>query len=222
MAETALVGLTVFSGIILAEFSLTTTPSHLSRYSPFITPPLTLVALVLMSMPSDFPASAPWSLALHDLGLRIFPAQIDFGRTWGSVGGILLVFSIIISPHARAILSSRPLTMLGKISFPIYLLHGTFMRSLFAWIMFGGKGIALIEERQADGTVIEFERIPLPGMPRTVVAVVSSMCAVLVASYFWAERIEPLFGKITKYAETTMMGKESNRGDRTPLPVRKE
>ena len=220
---TALVGLTVFSGIILAEFSLTTTPSNLSRYSPFLTPPLALLALVLMSMPSDLPTSAPWSLALRDLGLRIFPAQTDFGRTYGSVGGILLVFAIIISPHARGLLSSQPLTMLGKISFPIYLLHGTFVRSLFAWIMFGGKGLAEIEERQADGTVVKFERIPLPGMLRTVVAVAVTLGAVLVASYFWAERIEPLFGKITKYAETTMMGKaEGNREDSTPLPVRKE
>ena len=174
-----------------------------------------------MSFPSDLPTSAPWSTFLASIGPKIFPAQLDFGRTYGSVGAALLVFSIIISPHARALLSSTPLKMLGKISFPIYLLHGTFMRSLFAWIMFAGKSVTTIEETQADGTVAEFERIPLPGNARTAVAVMVSMSACLVASYWWTERVEPWFGWITKIAEDRMMGKgESNAELKSPLPLR--
>jgi len=111
--------------------------------------------------------------------------------------------------------------MLGKISFPIYLLHGTFMRSLFSWIMFAGKGITTIEERQGDGTIQKFERIPLPGSARTAVAVIISMSACLVASYWWTERVEPWFGWITKVAEDRMMGKgDGGEALKSPLPLR--
>ena len=221
LSPPALVGITTFSGILLSEFSLTSTPTTLSRYSPFLTPPLTLFALTLMSFPSDLPTSAPWSTFLASIGPKIFPAQLDYGRTYGSVGAALLVFSIIISPHARMMLSSTPLRMLGKISFPIYLLHGTFLRSLLAWIMFAGKAVTTIEERQADGTVETSQRIPLPGTARTAVAVVISMSACLVVSYWWTERVEPWFGWITKVAEERMMGKGEGGGPlKSPLPYR--
>ena len=97
--------------------------------------------------------------------------------------------------------------------------------------MFAGKAITTIEERQADGTVLKSERIPLPGGPRTAVAVIISMSACLLASYWWTERVEPWFGWITKVAEDRMMGKEDGGTalksplplrERSPLPSRKE
>ncbi|MCJ1392699.1 hypothetical protein MMC18_005570 [Xylographa bjoerkii] len=215
-----LVGFTVFAGILLAEFSLTSTPSLLARYSPFLVPPLAILALVLMSFPSDAPLSASWSTSLLTLAQHTLPPQLDLGRTYGSIGALLLVLAIIISPHARAALSSPPLTQLGKISFPIYLLHGTFVRSLFAWCMFAGTSLAVVEERNADGTVTVSQRLPLPGGWRIAFSVVVSMGACLVASYAWAVRVEPWFGRVTKWAEETMMGKGG--AGREVLPVRTE
>ncbi|MCJ1282593.1 hypothetical protein MMC26_001918 [Xylographa opegraphella] len=215
---TALVGFTVFAGILLAEFSLTTTPTLLAYYSPFLTPPLATLALVLMSFPSDAPLSAPWSTTLLTIGQRLLPPQLDFGRTYGSLGALLLVLAIIISPHARAALASPPLALLGRLSFPIYLLHGTFLRSLFAWCMFAGTGLAVVEERNADGSVTTSQRLPLPGAWRTAGSVLLSMAACGLASYAWAVRVEPWFGRFTRWAEETMMGKRGGEA----LPVRKE
>ena len=218
--STALVGFTVFSGILLAEFSLTTTPALLSRCSPLLTPPLLTLALVLMSFPSDAPLSAPWSSHLLTLGQRLLPPQLDFGRTYGSLGALLLVLAIIISPHARAALASPALALLGRLSFPLYLLHGTVVRSLFAWCMFAGAELAVVEERNADGSLATSERLPLPGGARIAASVL--VCAVVcgAASYAWAGRVEPWFGRCTKWAEERMMGKGGGR--REVLPVRKE
>ncbi|MCJ1396942.1 hypothetical protein MMC11_000134 [Xylographa trunciseda] len=215
-----LVGFTVFAGILLAEFSLTSTPSLLARYSPLISPPLAILALVFMSFPSDAPLSAPWSASLLTLAQNILPPQLDFGRSYGSIGALLLVLAIIISPHARAALSSPPLTLLGKISFPIYLLHGIFARSLLAWCMFAGTSLAVVEERNADGTITVSQRLPLPRAWRTILSVVVSMGACGVASYAWASKVEPWFARCTRWAEETMMGKGS--GAREVLPLRKE
>lgn len=96
------------------------------------------------------------------------------------------------------------------------------MRSLFAWIMFAGKDFVAVEERMADGTTSSTERIPLPSPPRIVLAVIISMACCLAASYAWAQKVEPWFGRVTKAAEEVMMGKGGPAAERGVLPVRKE
>ena len=179
-----------------------------------------------MSFPSDRPNLASWSNFLDGLGKRLFPQQGDFGRTWGSVGGLVLVFAILISPHARRLLSRRPLLWLGKVSFPIYLLHGTFMRTLMAWFVFAGQAPKEFEIT-SDNKTRTIVRYPQPGSFRIIVAIAVSMGAMLVAAHFWAKKVEPVFGRITKAAEDWMFGRGEpgvvNGGGTGPmLPLRKE
>ena len=217
---TALVGFTVFGGILLAEFSLSSMPAKLARWSALLSPPLALFALVLMSVPSDYAGNVPWSATLVSLGERLAPPQIDFSRFFGSFGGLLLVLAIVVSPHLRAMLSRPALLWLGKVSFPIYLLHGTFMRSVFAWLMFAGREMQSFEVK--DGEVVgQVWRYPLPGVVRTFASVVASMGLCLLAAHYWASRVEPCFGRITKAIEDEMFGRRGE-APKTVLPVRKE
>jgi peptidoglycan/LPS O-acetylase OafA/YrhL len=217
----------MFSGIVLAEFSLSSLPERLSSMSAIISPPLAILGLVIMSYPSDHPHTATWSKFLQELGLKLFPPQGEIGRTWGSVGCILLLVAIIISPHLRRLLSRRPLLWLGKISFPVYLLHGTFMRSLLAWITFAGQEPQPFEVQNGENQTYQIHRYPQPGSARIFVAIIISMGAMLFASHHWAKSVEPVFGKITKRAEEIMFsnggggsGEKSNT--RPILPTRKE
>ncbi|MCJ1307433.1 hypothetical protein MMC25_001079 [Agyrium rufum] len=218
-----LVGFTMFGGILLAEFSLSSYPQKLSRYSLLLSPPLAIFALILMSVPSDFAGNVPWSATLVALGQKYAPPQIDFSRFYGSFGGLLLVVSIIISPYFRALLSRPALLWLGKISFPIYLLHGTFMRSIFAWMMFYGveKEEMQVQENEVVYTVM---RHPLPGVMRTFMSVVVSMGLCLLAAHYWAGKVEPVFGRMTMRVEQEMSGKYdgTSPAGKPVLPVRKE
>ncbi|MCJ1444029.1 MAG: hypothetical protein MMC23_004529 [Stictis urceolatum] len=221
-----LVGLTVFFGVALSELSLSDFVHRLSKASPIVTPPLALIALVLMSYPGDYSQDAPWSAVMQDFARnRFHPAlQGDLARSYGSIGGILLVFSIIISPHARRLLSRKPLLWLGKLSFPIYLLHGTFLRTVFAWILFQSTPKAY-QVTGADGNQYSIERYPQGSDFRAFVAVGVSMTLCLVACHFWAKKIEPKFGHITKWAEDTMTGNRAGQvavNGRPVLPLRKE
>ena len=225
----ALVGFTIFPGILLAELSITSLPDRFSRYSPYLTPPLAFLGLFLMSQPSDHPQSAAWSKYLFELGQKIFPSQLDMARVWGSVGCMVLLLGIQISPHARRLLSRRPLLWLGKVSFPIYLLHGTFMRSLLAWFTFAGQTPKPFEvPTGANGETVSIHRYPQPGNFRMYVSIVLSMAAMLVAAHYWAKNVEPVFGKITKRAEDLMFGKGDSGGGaggalgKPMLPVKKE
>ena len=52
-------------------------------------------------------------------------------------GAIFLITAILFSPSIRHFLSNRTFVFLGSISFPLYLLHGTFIRLPLAWAFFG-------------------------------------------------------------------------------------
>ena len=223
----ALVGFTIFFGMVLAEFSMTSVPERLAPISPFLSPFLIFLGLFLMSHPSDHPQQAAWSAYLEDLGGKIFPPQGDLARTWGSVGCMVLIIGIIISPHARRLLSRKPLIWLGKVSFPIYLLHGTFMRSLLAWFTFAGQTPAPFEIPAAEGETTTIYRYPQPGNFRILFSIAVSMGCMLAGSHYWAKNVEPVFGKITKKAEEIMFGKGDGNGTgsnpgRPMLPVKKE
>ena len=179
-----------------------------------------------MSHPSDHPNSAPWSAFLERFGTAVFPKQVDMARTWGSVGCMLLVVAILISPHARRLLARPPLLWLGKVSFPIYLLHGTFMRSLLAWLVFAGQRLRPFEVPGPEGRTTTVQRYPQPGDLRILFSIAVSMGCMLVAAHWWAKKVEPVFGKITKAAEELMTSKGENGSRGSPgrpvLPIRKE
>ena len=215
MSSAAMVGASVFAGLVLAEINDSNIPYLLSRYSVYYFAPLTIFSLFLMSFPSEYQHFASWSNTLLDITNRYGPPGLDPGRTLPTMGAKLLCLTILISPQLRRILAHRALAWLGKVSFPLYLLHGTLMRSLLAWMLFAGKSLAPISEPGRE-TVM---RYPLPGMAVFVIAIPVFWVSLGVCSHLWANNIEPYFGKFTKRAEDLMFGKESRP---PPLPTRQD
>lgn len=204
--------------------------------SALLSPPLAVFALVLMSYPSNSPSAAPWSAFLEQFGIRHFEAHA-LDRMYGSIGGILLVGAIIISPHARVLLSQRPLKWLGKVSFAIYLLHGTFMRTIFAWTLFLGSEKQEFEEvfhhPYGGEQMVVVWNYPVPGFFRCALATVALLASTLAASQLWNMKVEPVCAKLTTLVEKLVTGQLSGeealsmagRGpsDKQPiLPLRKD
>ncbi|KAH8681671.1 acyltransferase family-domain-containing protein [Xylariales sp. PMI_506] len=201
-----LVGPTVFAGMGLAELATSDVPLRLAPYSYLLSPPLALVGLVIMSFPlEEYAGRAVWSNELLVWGRAYLSsgAQEELRRAWGSLGVVLLMLAIMLWPHARRLLSAKPLTWLGRLSFPMYLLHGTFMQSLLAWMVLKQEP----QKFQVDTKGTTEMRFPLVGHSRVITSIAFVMALVLVASHYWALVFEPLFGKITTYMERVMMGK---------------
>ncbi|EXJ73928.1 uncharacterized protein A1O5_02222 [Cladophialophora psammophila CBS 110553] len=220
-------GLCCFVGIALSELSLSDIPKFLAPYSPYISPPITLVSLVFMSYPGSYAEAASWSTWLRDFATQYFPTEATAAieRMYGSLGGILLIVGILISPHARWTLSRPLLLWLGKISFAIYLIHGMFLRTVFAWALHLGHSKQIMTEHTPSGEEYNVERYPLPGYFQRAVATVIMGACVGVASHFWNLKLEPLFAKITARLEGIVTGNvepEPKSNGNTILPLRKD
>ncbi|MCJ1427097.1 hypothetical protein MMC29_005000 [Sticta canariensis] len=198
-----MVGINVFAGIILVELHHSRLPLRLSPYSHIFAPPLALAGLFLMSFPSQFQPWTYWSSFLLKACHKIAPVDIEVSRYWPTIGAQVLTLAIVLSPHLRRALSHRWLLWLGKISFPLYLLHGSLMRSVLAWMLFHGQTLKNIEENN-----VIVMRYPLPGIPTFIVAIPVFMAILFVATHFWAVKVEPWFGWMTDKAQKIMFTKE--------------
>lgn len=204
-----LVGFTVIGGILLAEFSVSPYPAKLASYpiiSNGLSPFLALIGLVLMSYPSSNPDAAPWSATLKYLFDAVFPKSASFAlpRLIGSVGALILCLAILLSPHMRRLLSVKPLRWLGKLSFPIYLLHGTAMRTVLAWVVFAGQPLEAFPLDHPTEERDSIYRFAQPGTLRIAIGILVTAAVTLFASHLWANNFEPAFGKITAWAESKM------------------
>lgn len=189
-----MVGINVFSGIALVELHYSPYPLLLSTYSHIFTAPLALLSLFLMSFPAEYQSFTQWSNVLFKLGQKFAPQHVEVGRFWPTIGAQLLTLTIVMSPHLRRALSHRYFLWLGKISFPLYLLHGSFLRSFMAWLLFLGQTPKNMQDDGSGPTVL---RYPVPGPLRFVITMPIFFALLFAATHLWAIKIEPWFGWIT-------------------------
>lgn len=197
--------------MLLAELNSSSIPAAMAPYSRLLTPPLVAFSLVLMSYPGNNPDSQPWSAALHSFGTRYLPGDGEgsLTRTYGTIGGVILIGSIIISPHARWFLSQRPLKWLGKVSFAIYLVHGTIIRTILAWIMLIGQEKEEIFKEAGDRYVYEGQKYKVPGALRCAVATLVCLGVILIVSQLWNMKVEPTIANVTVLLEKLVAGRSS-------------
>ena len=228
-----MVGVNMFAGILLAELNHAEGLTRVARHSLFLFPPLVAISLLFMSFPSESQHWAPWSMTLFKWYTYIAPENAELMRFWPTVGAQLLCLTIMCSPHLRRFLSHPVFLWLGKISFPLYLLHGTLMRSVLSWLLFAGQNLTPMEtERRlppvplpghenamVGSEAVVIMRYPLP-KPLVFVAVLPLFFVILgVVCHYWTNNVEPHFGTITKKAEDIMFGKETRPAT---LPIRQD
>ena len=215
----AIVGLNVYAGVMLAELNYSRYPLLLSQYSPYFAPPMVLTALVFMSFPSQFHNHAHWSETLLRWHYKIAPPNAEVQRFFPSLGAQLLILTAVLSPHLRRILSQRYFLWLGKISFPLYLLHGTIMRTVLAWLLFSRSELVEMQENSGGQTYV-LMKYPIPGYTMFFIAIPIFFVILFSVVHVWAQKVEPHFGIMTKYAEDLMFGRKQERP--AVLPVRQD
>jgi len=191
-------GMQFFFGTFLSELSQE--PTHINwlkeRKWPgrTLTPLFIIFGLMLASYPEKNPEWSPWSQFMEKWAYTFFPKESEIPRYYSGLGLIFIALGIHFSTSVKDVLANRYLLWFGKNSFAVYLLHGTLLRTVLVWMLFG---VTLPADVEVDGKME-------PGPPLKICGRVGwyfwvSVWLVLLYSVAnqWTKHVDPFCARST-------------------------
>ncbi|KAJ5461527.1 uncharacterized protein N7458_003079 [Penicillium daleae] len=204
-------------GVLLSDLSYTTALKNwveTHRYTrKLITIPLAVAGLLIASYPGEHPEWMPWSDFMFKISEYIFPPDVNIGKRYSALGVDLVILAIYLSPSTKKFLANRLLLWLGKQSFAVYLIHGTMLRVVLCWMLYGISG----QPWEGGEAATDDERDWLPLHPPWVVAISIPVWIglVYVLAAAWTAYVDPFCASMTEKLERKFFVEDEKR----PLPL---
>ncbi len=163
---------------------------------------LLLLGLFSASYPVTHPDYAGWSRFLEDKARYLFPPDVDVGRRYAAVGLDMIAVAIFLSPTAKELLSSPYLLWLGKNSFAVYLTHGTLLRTVFVWMLYGISGQPWVETKNEAGETVPPPWLPQRGPVVTFVSIGIWTGLVYLVAHLWTTYVDSYAARLTQSLES--------------------
>lgn len=189
--------------------------SRATSLLPKVVPSLLIIlGAFIWGYPQDNPNWAPWSRAMNRIGAASTPGGTEVSRYWVSVGITTLTVGIFFSRNARRFLTSPIFNFLGRVSFPVYLLHNTLIRTVMVWLAYG-QNASKLPYKTAEGNVIQVGR----ASPASFFVIIPCFYAILYAvGYLWTIYVDPLCARIVSWI-TSKMFIEQQKPQEKPIPL---
>ncbi|KAI9804833.1 MAG: hypothetical protein M1825_001201 [Sarcosagium campestre] len=162
---------------------------------------LFVIGLLLASYPNENPEWSGWSSAMQRWADLRLPYGADYPHYFSAAGLDLIAMGIYLSPKAKEILSSRYLLWLGRYSFAVYLIHGTLLRTVLTWMLYGISGQPWIETVNDAGEKVNPAWLPRRGPLAFCISIPVWICIVYGAAYLWTTYVDALCVRITQRVE---------------------
>ena len=219
-SNTAEYGTQFFFGAFLCD---------LSQFPPYIdwiaarkwpgrvlAPILIFIGLLLASYPETKPELMPWSNFMLKMAGWIFPPNHpDTPRFYSGIGLEFLALGMHFSDHVKAVLSNKYLLWAGKNSFAVYLLHGTLLRTILVWMLYGIA--APPDIIQEDGTHTAAPHLKLGGRLQWYFWLPIWFVIQYWIANLWMKYVDPLCARITQNLEEYVF-EEQNAVEKSILP----
>lgn len=189
-------------------------------------PAIMIIAGMFMAgFPQDSPYNAHWSDTMARLMQAMTVEKSDIRRYWDHVGAATVLLGIFFSRNARRILTSPVFNFLGRVSFPVYLMHNTFIKSVLTWMIYLPS--AMNPPRNEKGQQMDLQR----GSTTHVFIACAVFYYVLYrAAALWVQYIDPFCANIVNAATSWAYGEPLPREsrpilqtiERRPSPVREK
>ena len=216
----ALIGFNVYCGMFLAELTLDpdvqnyAAEHNLAR--SIFSGMLIILGLLFMSYPEENPSWARWSDRLSLLGDIIFPTGVEYSRYYSGFGINVLALGIVFNNTAKRILSHSFFCWMGKLSFPIYLLHAPLIRTVLTWVLFGAS-VRPDLGKDANGNQLPPGWLPIANRWVCVVAFPLFYVFLYRVANLWAMHVDPFCGRITNWFEELVFRDDAKSPTEKPL-----
>jgi peptidoglycan/LPS O-acetylase OafA/YrhL len=187
---------------------------------------LLCLGLFICSYPGEHPEWATWSSYMEQASHYIFPPKVNVGKRYSALGVDLIIFAIYISPSTKEFLSSSLLLWLGKQSFAVYLVHGTLLRTVLCWMLYGITGQPwegdIVDEKGnpiygEDGEPLHPHWIPIRAPWVVAISIPSWIVLVYFCATLWTGYVDPFCARMAQKLEKWMF--EEDEQAPPPLPM---
>ncbi|KAJ5948976.1 hypothetical protein N7454_002283 [Penicillium verhagenii] len=209
-------------GMLLSDLSYNTTLKNWVQTHRYlrkaITLPLAVLGLLIASYPGDHPEWATWSKTMFNAATYIFPPNVDIGKRYTALGVDMIILAIYLSPTTKEFLANRLLLWLGKQSFAVYLIHGTMLRVVLCWMLYGITGQPW-EGPEAATDDIRDNWLPLRSPWVVGVSIPVWIAIVYACAAAWTAYVDTFCARMTAKLEKAVFVGSENEKEALPLPA---
>ncbi|EEP77502.1 predicted protein [Uncinocarpus reesii 1704] len=165
---------------------------------------VTVAALGLFaaSYPAHNAEWCGWSNFLLQLSKYIFPHDINLGKRYTALGVDLVILAIYLSPSVKSFLSRPFFLWLGRNSFAVYLTHGTLLRTVLTWMIYGISGQPWKEWKNEKGEMEHSPYLPRGSNLTFAISIPLWFALVYLVAHYWTSYVDSFCARITQKLET--------------------
>ncbi|KAF2195334.1 hypothetical protein K469DRAFT_698913 [Zopfia rhizophila CBS 207.26] len=195
LAIGALKGLNIVIGMFVAELHNHYGDSATSILPTPVPALLIVVGMFMAGYPQDAPQNARWSHMMAKFMHSITAKDADIRRYWDSIGASTVLLGIFFSRNARRVLTSPVFNFLGRVSFPVYLLHNSLIKSVLTWMVYLPS--AMNPPRNEKGEQMDLQR----GSTMHVFIAIAVFYYILYRmASLWVQYVDPVCAKVVNAA----------------------
>jgi peptidoglycan/LPS O-acetylase OafA/YrhL len=187
-------------GIFIAELQQSeSTKSFISRrwrLCRLLSLILIPLGLYIASLPERHWDWMPWSDRLYNLLSLALMAKFDVPRFATGFGFDLAIMGLQLTPWLRDLfLSNRIAGWLGRQSFAVYLIHGTLLRTLLVYLVYGTRLPA--DRLGSSGHMVPGHPLRYPGGSHLLYSLAVWFPILYLLAALWTAYIDPWCSKMT-------------------------
>jgi len=176
-------------------------------FEKLIAPLLIAIGLFIASFPEGQHERMRWSNALYNALMVVLPPDADIPRFSSGIGLEFISLGIVFSQTAQKFLSSRFLLFLGEHSFAVYLLHGTLLRIVLCWLLFGT--LIPLDVVNEYGQIVPGAPLSMIGFPSQLIAIAAWFVLLYGIATRWTAWVDPMCARWAFKLEKLMFEEKS-------------
>ncbi len=171
---------------------------------------LIIVGMFCAGFPQDSPQNARWSHIMQNIMQAITVENSDIRRYWDHIGASLVLFGVFFSRTARRTLTSPLFNFLGHVSFPVYLLHNTFIKTVLTWMIY-------LPSAMNPGPITKGEPLDLVRGSNTQVWIAIAIFYYILyrSASLWVKHVDPFCADLVNRATKWAYGEPQMRDPRS-------